>query len=169
MVHERLSQREVPKLSYICPHRIQGLIAADKKQGIGYAQADDEYKTWKRNHRKEEVAILKNQVHADPAPALAGLRNLRRLNIFTKINHFVLSESNDVICAKTRAAEENWVNTLLVTKEDADFEKVVVHVRSEVVNVELHVKLEQLESTYTHADRRNVDGDAEIRKDIGLF
>ena len=42
------------------------------------AEVEDEYLTWKRNYRKEEVAAaLKGSIHDDPTPALAGFRNLR--------------------------------------------------------------------------------------------
>ena len=138
------------------------------------AQADNELETWERHYSREEVTALRNQVHANPASALAGFRNLRRLTIFTVINHFVAPESNQRTYARTRAAVKNWLTELLLTKEGAGFEKVVIRVRSEVVNEEQYVMSEKLisewlVSTYVYAGKRSPDGDAEIREVIGRF
>ncbi|KAL9073594.1 MAG: hypothetical protein Q9161_002834 [Pseudevernia consocians] len=138
------------------------------------AQADNELETWERHYSREEVTALRNQVHANPASALAGFRNLRRLTIFTVINHFVAPESNQRTFARTRAAVKNWLTELLLTKEGAGFEKVVIRVRSEVVNEELYVMSEKLisewlVSTYVYAGKRSPDGDAEIREEINRF
>ena len=86
------------------------------------------------------------------------------------MNHPVAPESNNETYTRTRVAVEHWINELLMTKEGVGFEKVVVLVRSEVVNEEVYVNPRILESTYEYAgNKRNVGGDVEIREDIGLF
>lgn len=155
---------EIPYPGFVCMARIKGLRETAKKQGIDMAQALYEFEIWKQNHRKEEVSAF-----AIPASALAKFRNLRRLTIFTRMNHFVAPEPRNKTYNRTRAAVESWISELLLTKEGAGLEKVVVHVRSEKVNKKVYVDPRILESTYEYAGRRNVSGDVEIREDIGLF
>ena len=150
---------EIPYPGFVCTARVRGLRETAKKQGIDSAQALYDFEIWKQNHRKEELAAF-----AIPASAVARFRNLRRLTIFTRMNHFVAPESEDRTYGRTRAAVEKWL-----TKEGAGFEKVVVHVRSEVYSERVYVNPGILESTYEYAGRRNVGGDVEIREDIGLF
>ena len=125
---------EIPYPGFVCAARVRGLRETAKKQGIDSAQALYDFEIWKQNHRKEELAAF-----AIPASALARFRNLRRLTIFTRMNHFVAPESEDRTYNRTRAAVENWINELLLTKEGAGFEKVVVRVRSEVYNERVYV------------------------------
>ena len=143
--------------------------ATTKEQEIEFAQANDEFETWQRDHRKEEVAALKNQIHANLESAPTKFRNIRRLTIFTRMNHFVAPESNNRTYTRTRAVVKTWLNELLLTKKGASFEKVIVHVRSEVVNEVLYVKPEILELKYVYAGRKDADGDAEILEDNSLF
>ena len=132
-----------------CNLRNSGVKATAKEQGINITQADDEYMLWKLNRRKKEVAELRNQNRADPISALAGYRNLRRLTIFTRIDHFVAQEFKCWTYERTRGAVQDWLKRLVMTKQGAGFEWVVVHVISEVVNEDLNAKLETLTSTYT--------------------
>lgn len=155
---------EIPCPGSVCMARTKGLERTAKKQGIDLAQALYEYELWKQNHSKELVAAF-----AIPASALAQFRNLRRLTVFTSMKHFVAPESREKTYSRTRAAVENWINELLLMKEGAGFEKVVVHVRSEVVNEEDPVDRWILESTYEYAGKRSVGGDIDIREDIFLF
>lgn len=147
--------------------RVAGLREMVREHGIEYRQANDEYEMWKRNRCQENVATLRNQVHANPAPALAAFRNLRRLTIFTRISHFVAPAYDKETYARTRGAVKEWLNELLLMKDGADFEEVVVHVKSDVVNEDFSFKPRRLESTYTYAGSRYLDGRAMIHEEIG--
>lgn len=139
------------------------------ERGFDHDQANDEYEMWRRNRRQEEVAILRNQVHANPASALAGFRNLRRLSIFTRINHFVAPEHDPKTYARTREEVTDWLNELILMKEGAGFEEVVVHVTSDVVNEVFPNYPKRLESTYTYAGERYFNGRVKICEKIGPF
>ena len=142
-------------------------LKVTKELGTSYAQANEIFISWKRNHRKEEVAALRDQVYTTPVLALAKFRNLRRLTIFTKIYHFVVPEVRNRTSERTSEAVQNWLNKLLLEKQGADFEKVVVHVATEVVDEETYGKSNILESTFTYAGKWSVSGVAKIRETEG--
>ena len=156
--------------SYICPDRIGDQSRTAREQRKYLAEVEDEYLTWKRNHRKEEVATaLKGSIYDDPAPALAGFRNLRRLNIFTRVYHFVPPEYKSVTFSRTREMVQHWLNRLLQMKTGAPFEEAVFYVESEVMNAEINVRMTNLHSIYTFTGERNSDGSPEIRENRSLW
>ena len=142
--------------SPICPDRMRKY----------HAEAEDNYLTWKLKLRKGEVAAaLKNSLHDDPAPALAGFRNLRRLNIFTKVYHFVPPEDDSATFSRTLEMVQHWLNRLLQMKTGASFEEVVFYVNTEVMNAEINFIKSNLHSVYTFTGERSSDGNPEIRED----
>ena len=158
------------KPSYICPDRIRGQSRTACEQGKSLTEVKGNYLTWKWNYRKEEIAAaLKNLIHDDPAPALAGFRNLRRLNIFTRVYHFVPPEYESATFSRTREMVQHWLNRLLQMKTGASFEEVVFYVESEVMNAEIKSKIINLHSIYTFTGERNSDGNPEIREDRNLW
>lgn len=152
------------KKPYLCYYRSLCLEETAKLEGITFDQANDEFMAWVPNHRKEEVATLRDHTYLDPAPTLAGFRNLRRLTIFTKIYHFVTPEPRWKTIARTFKHLQKWLDELLSTKEGATLEEVKFYVDSEVVNEKINMKMDIWHSRYIYAGRRHPDGSAEIRK-----
>ena len=136
------------------------------EEGISYKKAHRDYLAWKRNHHKEEVATLRNQVYADPTPALAGFRNLRRLTIYTRLYLIAKPRSDDEILAKARETVRSWLNELLLTKQGAKFEEVTFNVVIHMVSEDVNVKTESEDMIYKCAGVRDADGAAEIQEDF---
>ena len=156
--------------SYMCPDRKRGQLQTAGEQRKYLDEVEDEYLTWKWNHRKEEVAAaLKDSIHDDPAPALADFRNLRRLKIYTRVYHFVPPEYTSATYSRTRETVQHWLNKLLQIKTGASFEEVVFHVECEVMNAEINFQMSNLESIYNYTGERGSDGTAEICEDKTLW
>ena len=152
---------------HTCSSRIKHLKATAIEQRIRYTQARDEFLAWRRKHHKEVVTALRNQVHADPTPALAEFRNLRRLTIFTRLYLVVVPESDDGIDARIRKTVQNWLNGLLLIKQGAKFEKVTFYVAITMLSEDVDIETDFLQSAYIYAGGRDVDGAAEIREEVG--
>ena len=139
------------------------------QQGISYKKARKDYLAWKRKHHKDEVATLRNQVYADPTPALAGFRNLRRLAIFTRLCLIAKPRSGDDLHAKALETVRTWLNGLLLTKQGAEFEEVTYNVVTHMVNEDVNVKTGSDHMIYEYAGVRDADGAAEIQEDLAHF
>ena len=156
--------------SYICPSRIRGQsrTACDQRKYLG--EVENECSSQKWDHRKEEVAAaLKDSIRDDPAPALAEFRNLRRLNIFTRVYHFVPPEYYSVTFSRTREMVQHWLNRFSLMKTGVSLEEVVLNVESEVMNAEINFKMSNLRSIYNYKGKRKSDGNAEICEDRSLW
>ena len=112
---------------------------------------------------------MENSLHDDPAPALAGFRNLRQLNIFTRVYRCVPQEYISVTLSRTRETVQHWLNRILLMKTGASFEEVVLHAESEVMNAEISFKLSNLRSIYNYKGKRNSNGNVEICEDRSLW
>lgn len=137
------------------------------EQGISYEKARKDFLAWKRKHHKEEIATLRNQVYADPTPALARFSNLRRLTIYTRLRLIARPRSRDDIHAKARETVRALLNGLLLTKQGAEFEEVTYNVVITMVSETVNVKTESAKMIYSYAGVRGVDGAAEIREERG--
>ena len=136
------------------------------QQQIPYRKARKEYLAWKRKQHQEDIAALWNQVHADPTPALAAFRNLRRLTIFTRLHFIVAPKHEDDIHARTHETVRNWLNGLLSTKQGAEFEAVTFYVVSHILSESVDVKTEFEELAFKYVGGRDADGAAEINEDV---
>ena len=134
---------------------------------IPYAQARNEYLAWKKIHRKEEVATMRNQARNNSAPALAKFRNLRRLRVFATLHHFTEQEPDNKTRARTRKAVQSWLNELLSTKQGANFEEVIVYATVDVINEKEYTVPESSRLTFTYTGKMDAKGNAELQQELG--